>query len=76
MPAKTEKSGLFGAWLPILLPAVFLTSLGLLILVSAGVGGDEGRDGADPTAGRVRGLPTEKCVSCVRRDVRDGDRAL
>lgn len=32
--------------------------------------------GADPTAGRVRGLPTEKCVSCVRRDVRDGDGAL
>lgn len=42
----------------------------------AGLGGDEGRDGADPTAGRVRGLPTEKCVSCVRRDVRDGDGAL
>ena len=42
----------------------------------AGLGGDESRDGADPTAGRVRGLPTEKCVSCVRRDVRDGDGAL
>ena len=42
----------------------------------AGLGGDEGRDGADPTAGRVCGLPTEKCVSCVRRDVRDGDGAL
>ena len=42
----------------------------------AGLGGDEGRDGADPTAGRVRGLPTEKCVSRVRRDVRDGDGAL
>ena len=41
MPAKIEKSGLFGAWIPILLPAVFLTSLGLLILVSAGAGGDD-----------------------------------
>lgn len=41
MPAKTEKSGLFGAWILVLLPVVFLTSLGLLILLSAGAGGDD-----------------------------------
>ncbi len=41
MLAKTEKSSLFGSWLWILLPVIFLTSLGLLILVSAGAGGED-----------------------------------
>lgn len=41
MPVKTEKSGLFGAWIPVILPVIFLTSLGMLILMSAGAGGDD-----------------------------------
>lgn len=41
MDLKTEKSPLIGAWIAIVLPVLLLTSLGLLILTSAGAGGDD-----------------------------------
>ena len=78
MPGVAPKRAFFGSWFFFVLPIVFLSSLGLLVLISAGSGRSAERFKVACSRGAAEGFKIARAsrASVKTQNLNAGDKAL